>query len=60
MSEQSRRQELLEFAETGRLRDAAFDARLSEAACDLLVDIVIRYCEPRRKKRALRHSENSK
>lgn len=43
----TRRQELLEYAETGRLRDA--NGRLSEAAQDLLVDIVLRYCEPRRK-----------
>jgi hypothetical protein len=48
---QSRRQELFEFAEIGRLREVAHDGRLSEEAVDLLVDIVIRYCEPRRKPR---------
>lgn len=47
---QSRRQELLEFAESGRLRDALQFARLSQEACDLLVDVAVRYCEPRRKR----------
>lgn len=45
----SRRQELFEFAERGRLRDMANDAGLSDDAQNLLCDIVIRYCEPRRK-----------
>lgn len=49
---QSRRQELLEYAETGQLRDAVAD-RLSSEAQDLLVDIVVRYCEPRRKPRRI-------
>ena len=45
-AEPSRRQKLLEFAETGRLRDAV--GALDVDAQDLLVDIVMRYCEPRR------------
>lgn len=47
----SRRQELREFAELGRLRDVAHDGRLSEDACNLLVDIVLRYCDPPRPRR---------
>jgi hypothetical protein len=47
----SRRQELADLVGTGRLRDAGMDARLSEEACNLLVDIVARYCEPRRTRR---------
>jgi hypothetical protein len=49
MSKASRRQELLAYLETGRLRDAVA-GDLSEAAQDLLIDIVSRYCEPRRKR----------
>lgn len=45
---ESRRKELGDYAETGRLRDAVSSA-LSEDATDLLVDIVRRYCSPRRK-----------
>lgn len=55
---QSRRQELLEYAETGRLRDA--NSRLSEEAASLLVDIVLRYCEPRRPSRWARSRRNRK
>ena len=47
----SRRQELREFAESGRLRDLAQSARLSREAQDLIVDVVIRYCEPKPTKR---------
>lgn len=48
-AKESRRQELLAFADTGRLRQAC-EARLSAAAADLLVDVVIRYCESRPKR----------
>ena len=47
----SPRQELDTFLGTGRLRDVAERARLSEAAQDLLVNIVARYCEPRRRRK---------
>lgn len=51
MSEQpSRRQRLLEFAETGRLRDALDRGGLDAEAQDLAVDVVLRYCESRRKR----------
>ena len=53
MADMSRRQELLLFAETGRLRQA-IEMKLSEDAADLLVDVVIRYCSPRRRPRAER------
>ena len=43
---QSRRQELLNFVETGRLSQAVAAHLSAEAVC-LLVDITIRYCEPR-------------
>lgn len=56
MTELSRRQELLEYLETGRLRDAVA-ADLSETAQDLLIDIVSRYCEPRRRGRPECHAE---
>ncbi len=56
MPEQSRRQELLEFMETGRLRDAVAD-KLSEEAADLLIDLVSRYCSPRRKRTRSRNAE---
>lgn len=46
---ESRRRELLRFAESGRLRDAAHSSGLGSDATDLLVDVVMRYCEPRRK-----------
>lgn len=50
MKQQSRRQELFDFVARGRLREVAHDGRLSEAACDLLVDIVLRYCDPPRRR----------
>lgn len=49
--DKSRRQELLEYAETGQLRDAVAD-RLSSEAQDLLINVVMRYCEARRKRRS--------
>ena len=52
----SRRQELREYVNRGGLRDDVA-SRLSMEAQDLLVDIVLRYCEPRsepRWKRAAR------
>lgn len=45
----SRRQELLAFVATGRLRTCLFDARLSGEATDLAVDVILRYCEPRQR-----------
>lgn len=47
---QSPRQEVGWFADTGRLRDVAHDAGLSSEACDLLVRVVQRYTEPRRRR----------
>lgn len=47
MKRESRRQELAFFAESGRLRQAV-EGKLSADATDLLVDLAIRYCEPRR------------
>lgn len=49
----SRRQELADFYGSGRLRQMAemHSSSLSHEAIDLLVDVVGRYCEPRRKKR---------
>lgn len=46
------RPELREFVETGRLRDRINSNHLSQEAEDLLIAIVERYCEPRRKKSA--------
>lgn len=45
----SPRQELREYAERGNLRRDA-ERTLSMEAADLLVSIVLRYCEPRRKR----------
>lgn len=54
MTRPSRRQELREYMETGRLRDAT--ARdLSTDAQDLLVDLVARYCEDRTRRRPTRN-----
>ncbi len=53
-SDQSRRQELADFAMSGNLRQAT-ESRLSEGAADLLVDVVIRYCEPRPKRKKVLH-----
>lgn len=52
----SRRQELSEFLECGHLRDCVMRHApgLSADAADLLVDIVSRYCEPRRRRRRVR------
>ena len=47
MSAVSRRQRLLEFAETGRLRDAV-ERRVDTDVADLIVDICLRYASPRR------------
>ena len=43
----TRRQRLKEFAETGRLRDAV-ERRIDTEVADLIVDICLRYCEPKR------------
>lgn len=43
----SRRQELGKFVHSGRLRQAV-EGKLSRDAADLLIDIVARYCGPRR------------
>lgn len=48
--DQSRRQELSEYLDTGRLRDAVA-GDLREAAQDLLIDVVARYCDPPREAR---------
>ena len=50
--EGSRRQRLLDYASSGRLRQAVENPRLDEDATDLLVEIVLRYCESRRKTQA--------
>lgn len=49
----SPRQELGNFANEGRLRDALADYNpsMSEEAIQLCIDVVIRYCEPRRTRR---------
>lgn len=41
----SRRQELRRFTTTGELRQA-LEGKLSADALDLIVDVVLRYCEP--------------
>jgi hypothetical protein len=54
MSKESPRQELLEYMERGWLRDAVARGSppaLSQEAQDLLVNVVARYCEPRRQPR---------
>jgi len=43
----SRRQELADYCNGGGLRDDVED-HLSSEAQDLLIDIVLRYCEPRK------------
>ena len=43
----SGRQELRGFAESGKLRQA-LNGKLTDAAVDLAVEVVRRYCEPRR------------
>lgn len=43
----SPRQELLAFAGSGNLRQAT-ESKLTEGAADLLVTVVLRYCESRR------------
>ena len=49
---QSRRQSLLEYAETGRLRNALERAHPTpeDGVIDLIVDICLRYTTPRRRK----------
>jgi predicted AAA+ superfamily ATPase len=59
VQETSRRQELSDYTETGRLRDAVA-AELSEDATDLLVDIVRRYCAPRRRDSAKAQERRSR
>lgn len=50
-AKKSRRQAAGEFAATGRLRQVLeMDTSLSHDAINLIVDIVLRYCEPRRKR----------
>lgn len=49
--EQSRRQRLLWLAETGRLRDALSRHSVDLDVQDLVVDLCIRYSQPRRKPR---------
>lgn len=44
--EGSRRQRLYDFVTSGRLRQEV-EGKLGDDATDLLVDIAIRYCEPR-------------
>lgn len=53
------RQELLSYMNSGALRDAVMHgpSGLSMDASDLLVDIVARYCEPRRNRRPHRHEQ---
>lgn len=53
MRQKSRRQELGDFANAGQLRNCLDRAnpRLSGEAIDLCVDVVLRYCEPRRPSR---------
>lgn len=49
----SPRKELGEYADTGQLRDALSYAsrNMSEEAIQLCVDVVIRYCSPRKRGR---------
>ena len=49
--EPSPRQRLLLFADTGRLRDAAMNGGADSDVADLVVTVVLRYCEPRRRRR---------
>ena len=46
MAKDSRRQRLLEFAETGRLRNAV-ESRVDSDVADLIVDVCLRYCSSR-------------
>ena len=48
----SRRQELGDYVGNGHLRQAIEGKGLSDDAMQLLVDVVMRYCEPRRKRRS--------
>ncbi len=48
MKEKSRRQKLADFYGQGNLR-YELEGKLDDDAIDLLVDIVARYCEPKRK-----------
>lgn len=49
-TKQSPRKELDEYANSGNLRRDVH-GRISEEAEDLLIDVVRRYCEPRRNRR---------
>ena len=51
VSEPSPRKELGEYVETGQLRDLLTDSDMTEEAIQLCVDVVRRYCEPRRRGR---------
>lgn len=51
-AKQSRRQELRDYTNTGRLRNAV-EGKISENAADLLIDIVLRYCEYKPRKRRI-------
>ncbi len=58
----SARRELADYTNEGRLRTALERANpsMSYAAVDLCVEVVLRYCEPRRKSRAARAAARSK
>lgn len=47
MKQKTARQELAEFVESGKLRDAVSSGRLSSEASDLLIRVVTRYTDPR-------------
>jgi hypothetical protein len=51
MEQQSRRQRLDELIGTGRLRDMLMRGRVDNDVCDMIVDLCVRYCSPRRKSR---------
>lgn len=51
MPELSRRKKLLELAETGNLRYALERAHVEDDVTSLIVDLCIRYCEPKRQRR---------
>lgn len=60
MTRESRRRRLDTFVETGRLRDALMRASADSDVADLVVDLCVRYCTPRRTRRtALRAARES-